>query len=56
MTVNGVLKFTFDQVMRVPENKRSLKQIDSAVLDVTIQPEAGADPKNYDFTWNLTDF
>jgi len=56
MTVNGILKFTFDQAMRVPENKRSLKQINSDVLDVTIQPKAGANPKNYDCTWNVTDF
>ena len=56
MTANGVIKFTFSQEMKVPESKRFLRQIDSAVLDVTIQPEAGADPKNYDFTWNVTDF
>ena len=53
MSAYGVLRYSFDQAMRVPAN---LTTIDSAVLDVTIQPQAGSDLNNFNFTWNVTDY
>jgi hypothetical protein len=42
MTSYGVLMFTFDQAMKMPDNQRRLRQIDRSVLDVTILPEAAS--------------
>jgi hypothetical protein len=53
MSTYGVLRYSFDQKMRVPAN---LTAIDDAVLDVTIQPQAGSDLNNFNFTWNVSDF